>query len=185
MKGYTRNDPGFSLCGLHCALCPMHLGGHCPGCGGGAGHQSCAFIRCSVERGVRDHCTECAAFPCQRYDAAMAYDSFVPHRHRVRDLLRQQKDPAAFGDETARRATILQALLDGYNDGRRKTLFCTAASLLDVQVLERVIKRLRTAPPEQATVKEKAALAAALLQEEADGSGVPLKLNQKPKSPKT
>ena len=35
MKGFTREETRFSLCGLNCALCSMHLGGYCPGCGGG------------------------------------------------------------------------------------------------------------------------------------------------------
>ena len=43
MKGFTRTETRFSLCGLNCALCSMHLGGYCPGCGGGAGNQSCAM----------------------------------------------------------------------------------------------------------------------------------------------
>ena len=34
MKGFTRNETRFSLCGLNCVLCSMHLGGYCPGCGG-------------------------------------------------------------------------------------------------------------------------------------------------------
>lgn len=47
MKGFSRKEPMFSLCGLNCALCAMHVGGYCPGCGGGEGNQSCAFARCS------------------------------------------------------------------------------------------------------------------------------------------
>ena len=35
MKGFSRKEPMFSLCGLNCALCAMHVGGYCPGCGGG------------------------------------------------------------------------------------------------------------------------------------------------------
>ena len=34
MKGFTRMETRFSLCGLNCDLCSMHLGGYCPGCGG-------------------------------------------------------------------------------------------------------------------------------------------------------
>ena len=34
MKGFTRDETRFSLCGLNCALCSMRLGGYCPGCGG-------------------------------------------------------------------------------------------------------------------------------------------------------
>jgi hypothetical protein len=37
MKDFKRLYPLFSLCGLNCGLCPMHLDNYCPGCGGGAG----------------------------------------------------------------------------------------------------------------------------------------------------
>ena len=33
-ENYHREHPEFALCGLNCVLCPMHLGGYCPGCGG-------------------------------------------------------------------------------------------------------------------------------------------------------
>lgn len=49
MKDFLRQEPLFSLCGLNCGLCTMHLGGHCPGCGGGAGNQSCSLARCSLQ----------------------------------------------------------------------------------------------------------------------------------------
>ena len=86
MQGFNRAEPLFSLCGLQCALCPMHLDGHCPGCGGGAGNQSCAIARCSLEQGGVAFCTQCARYPCERYDGFDACDSFVPHQTRQRDL---------------------------------------------------------------------------------------------------
>lgn len=59
MKGFTRREPLFSLCGLKCGLCRMHLGGYCPGCGGGEGNQSCAIARCSLEHGGPEFCWDC------------------------------------------------------------------------------------------------------------------------------
>lgn len=60
MKNFTRAYPLFSLCGLNCLLCTMHLGGHCPGCGGGEGNQSCSIARCSIQKGV-EFCPFCTA----------------------------------------------------------------------------------------------------------------------------
>lgn len=60
MKGFTRAETRFSLCGLNCALCSMKLGGYCPGCGGGAGNQSCALARCSLEHDGIQFCWECS-----------------------------------------------------------------------------------------------------------------------------
>lgn len=56
MKGFERKDQLVSLCGLNCGLCTMHLGGYCPGCGGGAGNQGCAIARCSLEHGGVEYC---------------------------------------------------------------------------------------------------------------------------------
>lgn len=88
MKGFTREHTEFSLCGLACLLCPMQVGGYCPGCGGGSGNQSCAIARCSLEQGGPEFCSGCAAYPCARYDEFDAADSFVPHSRRAADLAR-------------------------------------------------------------------------------------------------
>ena len=48
MKNFKRDNLLFSLCGLNCGLCPMKIDGYCPGCGGGAGNQSCKIARCSM-----------------------------------------------------------------------------------------------------------------------------------------
>ena len=37
MKIVHREYPLLAMCGLSCGLCTMHLGGYCPGCGGGDG----------------------------------------------------------------------------------------------------------------------------------------------------
>ncbi|SCJ11850.1 Protein of uncharacterised function (DUF3795) [uncultured Clostridium sp.] len=185
MKDYRRKDPRFSLCGLNCALCPMHLGGYCPGCGGGEGHQSCAVIRCSREQGEMDYCFECAQFPCPRYDSLTEYDSFIPHRHMVRDLKRvQQIGPAAYGKELEQKSAILQRLLDHYNDGRRKTFYITAVSLLELSDLLAMmdgLERYSISAP-NASIKERAAFAVARLTALAGEKHIELKLRKKSKS---
>ena len=50
-EGFTRMETRFSLCGLECDLCSMHLGGYCPGLGGGAGNQSTMKGKCSWSTG--------------------------------------------------------------------------------------------------------------------------------------
>ena len=75
MKGFTREETRFSLCGLNCTLCPMRLGGYCPGCGGGAGNQSCAIAKCSLEHGGVLFCWECPEYPCSRYEGFDGGDS--------------------------------------------------------------------------------------------------------------
>lgn len=76
-------------------------------------------------------------------------------------------------------AALLEELLGGYNDGRRKTLFSTAACLLPPEDLRAVLERLR-AQAEGLELKERAALAARLLTEAAQARGLSLKLVKKP-----
>ena len=97
MKGFTRADPRFSLCGLNCGLCPMNLDGYCPGCGGGAGNQSCKLARCSLEHGGLSYCFQCGEFPCGHYDGIDEYDSFITHQNRLADIERARSGGLEIG----------------------------------------------------------------------------------------
>ena len=183
MKGFARTETRFSLCGLHCALCPMRLGGYCPGCGGGPGNQSCAIAQCSLKRGGLLFCWECPEYPCSRYGGFDDGDSFVPHRSRQQDIARARElGLEAYLAQLEEKRAILDALLAGYNDGRRKTLFHTAVYLLPLDELRAVISSLNSQPELAGQpIKERALAAAGLLQEAADRRGVSLKRNKKPR----
>lgn len=183
MKGFTREETRFSLCGLNCTLCPMRLGGYCPGCGGGSGNQSCAIAKCSLEHGGVLFCWECPEYPCSRYEGFDGGDSFVPHRNRQQDIVqaREMGLDAYFARLEEKRA-ILDELLAHYNDGRRKTLFNTAVYLLPLADLCTVMTALNSRPELAAqSIKERALAAMELLQKAADRRGISLKLNKKPK----
>lgn len=183
MKGFTREETRFSLCGLNCALCSMRLGGYCPGCGGGAGNQSCAIAKCSLEHGGIPFCWTCPEYPCPRYDGFDDGDSFVPHRNRRQDITRvREVGLESYLAQLEEKRTILEQLLAYYNDGRRKTLFNTAVYLLPLEDLQSVMADLnsRTELAGQ-SVKERALAAVELVQQAADRRGVSLKLNKKPK----
>lgn len=181
MKGFTRAETRFSLCGLGCALCSMHLGGYCPGCGGGAGNQSCSIAKCSLEHGGVQFCWECPEYPCFRYEGFDDGDSFVPHRNRQQDIAQARElgleDYLAQLEE---KRAILDELLARYNDGHRKTIFNTAVYLLPLEDLRAVIAALGSRPElTQRLIKERALAAVELLQEAADRRGISLKLNKK------
>lgn len=182
MKGFTRTETRFSLCGLNCALCSMHLNGYCPGCGGGAGNQSCAIAKCSLEHGGIQFCWTCPEYPCSRYEGFDDGDSFVPHRNRQQDIAQAKALGAdAYLAQLEEKRAILEELLSRYNDGRRKTLFNTAVYLLPLEDLRSVMATLEGRPElgEQA-IKERALAAVELLQQAADQQGIHLKLNKKP-----
>ena len=183
MKGFTRTETNFSLCGLNCCLCSMHLGGYCPGCGGGAGNQSCAIAGCSLEHGGVQFCWECPEYPCSRYEGFDDGDSFVPHRNRQQDIARALEiGLEAYLAQLAEKRAILEELLARYNDGRRKTFFHTAVYLLPLADLRTVMASLSSQPKlDEQPVKERALAAVELLQQAADRRGISLKLHKKPR----
>ena len=183
MNGFIREEIRFSLCGLNCALCSMHLGGYCPGCGGGAGNQSCTIARCSLEHGGIPFCWQCPEYPCPHYEGFDEGDSFVPHRNRQKDItLTQGLGLEAYLAQLEEKRAILEKLLAHYNDGRRKTFFNTAVYLLPLEDLRSVTAALASQPElGEQPIKSRALAAVRLLQDTADRWGISLKLNKKPK----
>lgn len=175
MKGFVRKDPLFSLCGLNCGLCSMHLGGHCPGCGEGS--QSCKLARCSLDHGGLEYCYECGEYPCEKYEKIDDFDSFITHRHRKRDMEKAKKlGPEAYGAEQREKIRLLEALLDGYNDGRKKTLYCLAVNLLEVDEIKQA---LQTVEGEALPPEKRPARMAEELNRIAAAKGIELKLRRK------
>lgn len=182
MKNFNRDNQLFSLCGLNCGLCTMHLGGYCPGCGGGPGNQACAIARCSQAHGGVTYCTQCAAYPCARYTQPDPYDTLITTLHRRRDLEKAAAHGmVAYNAEQREKIGMLHTLLEQYNDGRRKTLYSIAVNLLDLSDLRAVLHTLAQADADTARpIRERAAHAAALLQDAAAARGLTLKLRKKP-----
>ncbi len=183
MKGFCRQDQLFSLCGLHCGLCPMKVGGHCPGCGGGEGNQPCRLARCAISRGGLDYCFQCGEYPCEKYQGFDQYDSFITHQRRQADIQAAQADLQGCRQQLRERADILAYLLENCNDGRRRSFFCLGASLLDLEELRLVIARLQAQRdlPDQ---KARASQAVQELRAAAERQGVTLALRKRPKKEK-
>ena len=77
-----------------------------------------------------------------------------------------------------RKKVLLNHLLNTYNDGRRKTLFCVAVNLLDLDNLEKIINTLDENTL-NLSLKEKATYAANLFQKTAASKNIALKLYRK------
>lgn len=180
MKDFNRKNLSFSLCGLNCELCPMHLDGYCPGCGGGAGNQSCAIAKCSLQHDKVEYCFLCSEYPCKRYEGIDEYDSFITHQRQLKDAIKAHEiGMEAYCKEQHKKAEILKTLLSDYNDGRRKTFYCVAVNLLPLQDIENVMKQV-IEDASLNTIKEKAEKIASLFQDLAVRHELILKLRKKP-----
>lgn len=186
MKDFVRDNLWFSLCGLNCGLCPMKLDGHCPDCGGGEGNQSCKIAKCSIRHGKIEYCNQCQEFPCDKYGKADEYDIFITHRNWKQDFEKMKEmGMEAYNSEQMQKLEIWKLLLEGYNDGRRKSFFCLAVNLLDLEDLKIVMEHLAEEKKlESLTLKEKSAYVVKQFQSLAEQRGVVLKWNRKPSKPK-
>lgn len=184
MEYQQRKYPLFSACGLNCGLCPryqMDGASKCPGCAGegfSTKHPACGVLSCS-QRKELEYCYQCDEYPCKKYDGADKRDSFITHLKQLGDLDKARAmGIAAYRSELDEKKLILEMLLANYNDGRRKSLFCLAVNLLELQDIRHVMEQIaRETQPEQST-KEKAATAVKLVQRMTEQRNITLKLRK-------
>ena len=181
MKGFNRQNQLFSLCGLNCGLCPMFLNKYCPGCGGGEGNQSCKIARCSMEHNGVEYCFQCDEYPCPKYEHIDDFDSFMTHQGRKSDMERaRQLGIEAYNAEQMEKTKILEILLSDFNDGRKKTFFCVAVNLLELEDVRNVMGQIKSAEKfGELSLKEKAACMTDRFRKVADEQGILLKLRKK------
>ena len=186
MEYKIRKYPLFSACGLNCGLCPRyHTKGpsKCPGCAGvgfSQVHPPCGILSCAEKRGL-EYCFLCEDFPCNKYDNADLYDSFISHKNQFSDMEKAKKiGMEAYEALLNEKLGILNNLLNSYDDGRRKGFFCLAVNLLDLEdirtVMVRINKEISSVP-----IKEKAAAAVRFFEEMAEARNISLKLRKKAK----
>ena len=157
----------------------MILNQYCPGCGGGEGNQSCSIAKCSLQHGNVEYCSQCKNYPCEKYNNIDDFDSFITHQHQKQDIEKFKKlGIELYSTEQQRKKVLLNHLLNTYNDGRKKTLFCVAVNLLELNDLENIISELDE-NTSNLTLKEKSAHASSLLEKTAKQNNIVLKLRKK------
>jgi hypothetical protein len=133
----TKRHATIGACGIDCALCPRyHTDGpsRCPGCDGSRFdqlHPTCKILTCATKSHAFETCAECEKRPCAKILPWDQADSFVTHQACFHNLDAIQRNGLeAFLTQQNTRLKVLQFLLDHYNDGRKKSLYCLAAALL-------------------------------------------------------
>ncbi|MCL2637538.1 MAG: DUF3795 domain-containing protein [Oscillospiraceae bacterium] len=144
----TRKEPIFSACGLNCGLCPRFYtkgSSRCPGCGGEGftqAHCGCGTLSCCERKNV-EYCCFCDEFPCKKYIGADESDSFITHINQFKDFEKAGRIGIdAYISELKEKIKLLEILLENYDNGRRKSFFCLAVNLLDLQDIKAVMERI-------------------------------------------
>ena len=107
-------------------------------------------------------------------------DSFMTHKNQKRELAKaRQIGIEAYNREQQEKIAILNYLLTDFNDGRKKTLYCVAVNLLELQDIQSVMEQISTEKNiDTMSIQEKSALVAALLKKVASERGIELKLRK-------
>jgi len=139
--------PSLGCCGLDCGMCPAYYTdgpSRCPGCGGEdffEKHPSCSYITCCVKKRDLEVCAQCEQYPCAKFEGA---SNGPDVKTTAKNVLQNQQfiqeyGIAKFMEQQELRIKMLQDMLEHYNDGRSKTLYCLAATLLSVDGLKKAL----------------------------------------------
>jgi hypothetical protein len=179
--------PEIGVCGLSCLLCPMYHSeseSRCAGCKSeGRMQVGCAFITCAVKKRGIEFCWDCQENEsCEKWlkhrAAGHARDSFKCYQTLDTDIeYVQAHGIEAFIKEQKERERILKRMLEGFNEGRSRSRYCVAATVLPIED----IKLALAAATKESTgmdPREKAKVLRRLLDEAAARQGLSLALRK-------
>jgi hypothetical protein len=188
--------PTLGCCGLDCGLCPRYYTvgpSRCPGCCGPDffnKHPSCSYITCCVKKKNLEVCAQCEEFPCSKFESLRIdggeYESFATIRKVYPNMTFIRKyGLKKFIAQQSKRMRLLKTMLKSFDEGRSKSLYCLATTLLSIDVLEKSLENSRRSIKENNIesddVKSRARILRGFLEESATGVEVELKLRKKEK----
>ena len=145
--------PDIGICGLSCRLCPMYnteAESRCSGCKSSSRMAvGCPFITCAVKRKGIEFCWECGeSGTCERWrkhgESGKQRDSFKCYQTLEEDLsFISRHGIAEFREIQEQRALLLKGMLKEFNEGRSKTYYCIAATVLQLEELEEALSGAR------------------------------------------
>jgi len=191
MNKTAKTYPTIGVCGLDCGLCPRYYTrgtSRCPGCAGPDffnKHPSCSFITCCVKKKELEVCAECSEFPCSKFKSNEEYQqlkesSSYPSYKKVMPNLNFIKEHGIenFIGQQKNRIKLLEVMIENFDDGRSRSFFCKAATLLGLidlrNSLDKTIQKIKTDKIKQDDVKNKARILKTILNEMALKEGVEL-----------
>lgn len=132
--------PALGICGLSCVLCPrFHTDGssRCLGCKSeNRMAAGCPFITCALKRKGVEFCWDCdEAATCRRWmkhrTAGRERDSFTCYAALEASITSVARSGLeSFALEQRQREHLLREMLEHFNEGRSKTYYCIAATVL-------------------------------------------------------
>ena len=185
----SKQFPTIACCGLDCGLCPRYHAleaSRCPGCAGPdftIKHPSCGVVTCCVKKRNLEVCAQCDEFPCAKFDNRLDApgDSFLTYQKLAQNMSYiRDHGLNAFLEQQSQRISILEQFLLEFDDGRSKTFFCLATTLLPIPALEGAVDETMNIVKDKGldNRKEKTKILRNILEREAEKEKVVLKLRK-------
>ena len=182
----AKRYPTIACCGIDCGLCPRHHAdgrSRCPGCFGDnfqEQHPSCSILTCCIKKRQFETCADCADFPCVKLNAWDSADSFVTHKNSLKNLrcIRANGLPS-FIERQSARIELLKTILKHYDDGRSKSFFCLALTLMPIAAVNAAVEEVKRPENKPNDKKSLAKSLRNVLQEKAGAHGILLAYRKK------
>ena len=179
--------PKVGVCGLSCRLCPWyHSKGEsrCAGCKSKFRMTAgCPFITCALRRKGIEFSWDCMENEnCEKWknhrEAGKKYDSFTCYQ-KLEDNIAfiQKKGVDEFEKGQKQREKLVEEMLQNFDEGRSKTYYCIASTVLEISELEAALKQVKELN-EKLDVKGKSRLLHGLLDVVAEKKQYCLKLRK-------
>ncbi len=147
------NYPEIGICGLSCRLCPSYnteAKSRCLGCKSvGRIAVGCPFITCALKKKGVEFCWECAeSETCEKWkkhrETGKKVDSFKCYQKLEEDIEFIQKNGVAEFEKTQiAREELLKEMLQEFNEGRLKSYYCIASTVLEINELKDAVSKAR------------------------------------------
>ncbi len=143
----------------------------------------CPFITCAIKKKGIEFCWDCKeSATCEKWkkhrDAGKKRDSFKCYQKLEADIaFVQQNGVDEFERTQQAREQLLKGMLQEFNDGRSKSYFCIAATVLEIGELKGALDKVKKRS-EGSGIKERSKLLHSILDEIATQKKYHLKLRK-------
>lgn len=145
--------PEIGVCGLSCRLCPTYHTNSKSRCGGckseGRMAVGCPFITCAVKKKQIEFCWDCAeSTTCEKWakhrELGKSHDSFKCYQKLENDIsFIKSEGVVKFEKLQITREQILKEMLNEFNEGRSKSFYCIAATILEIDELKKILSKAK------------------------------------------
>ena len=145
--------PEIGICGLSCRLCPRYHTESKSRCGGCKSEfrmsAGCPFITCAVKNKGVEFCWQCKENEtCEKWRKHRGFskqvDSFICYQKMEDNITFIQKNGVhEFEKIQKKREDLLKEMLHKFNEGRSKSYYCIAATVLEIEELEEALTKAK------------------------------------------